>query len=193
MNKKRNKLIKFISVIMASIMMLLMMFSNFKDTHKKVVAEGETIYFDLSAGNVSIGTTYTGYVYQLNEETGTYEENTVSGTHNSNNVYHIYQTKNDKVSWSTELTKEVEADKVDVEKYAIAWDAIAVEEGRSASTNKITVTAVKNTTTNIILDNIWSSAQSQTRGGLDFNVGSVQNCDLNITLKGDNRLQRIFY
>lgn len=193
MNKRGNKLIKFISVIMASIMMLLMMFSNFKDTHKKVVAEGETIYFDLSAGNVSIGTTYTGYVYQLNEETGTYEENTVSGTHNSNNVYHIYQTKNDKVSWSTELTKEVEADKVDVEKYAIAWDAIAVEEGRSASTNKITVTAVKNTTTNIILDNIWSSAQSQTRGGLDFNVGSVQNCDLNITLKGDNRLQRIFY
>ncbi len=64
----------------------------------ETLAADEYIYFDLAAGNVEIGKTvggvkkYSGYVYVLDDSTGTATATLVTGDHKDNNKYYIYQS-----------------------------------------------------------------------------------------------------
>ncbi len=174
----------------------------------------EYIYFDLSAGNVTInGSSYTGYVYQKNGDAFTTK--TISGTFSSGQAYYVYQsygganapdgyfdvatgtyiiptrtpvTHNDK-EWEDYITNNS-----NVEEVITAWITAASEAERISTPNTITIKG--NLDATLIIDNLWSSdhkyGTSRTTGGISFIPGS-NGSHLIIEAKGDNRFGNIFY
>jgi len=75
-------------IIMFLISMLIILSQNIKESKADEV---NYIYFDLSAGNVTIDkSTYTGYVFKT--VSGTTSTVTITGTHKSSNNYYVYQS-----------------------------------------------------------------------------------------------------
>ena len=208
-NSKKYKSNRFIFTIITSVVMaFLLVLSNLTGDKLNVTAESNIIYFDLAAGNVTIeNTTYSGSVYELDVETNKYSIKTVSGTRASNDVYHIYQTgledENDPTSRFRyedvgvdtsipQILKENGVKETDVVAYMNAWDDLAKNTYKRTPTNgKININAA-GTTTNIVLDNIWSNYQDS-NGSLNIPNHSTKNSVTNLQLKGDNRLLRLCY
>ena len=193
---KEKKISKFRKVILTIISFLMMvsfvMLSDFSSKKINANAAETIIELDLNAGNISISsTTYSGYVYELNASNN-YVAKSVSGTHRADNVYYIYQTKQDKITRSTDLSRKLTADIKDVEAYYQEWDEIARNDGRSPTNNRVDISA-SGVTTNIVLDNIWSTYQNETSGGINLPNHSTANSITTIKLKGDSRLYRINY
>lgn len=145
----------------------------------------EYIYFDLSAGNVTINsttdnTTYTGYAYALD---GTIV--TITGNHSDDNRYYIFQTtssyianqvnlyENDPSSITspvvtslgynvyfqeyTDLSSVTDSfiNNTDINGVISEWKTKATEAGRVATANWVTIKG--NATFDVVIDNLWSS------------------------------------
>ena len=172
-------------------------------------ADVEYVYFDLSAGNVTItGSTYKGYRYDGNETAQEY-----TGTLATGAAYYVYQSNGNKqtgyvdgvlmlpthtpvtydgMSWGDYVT-----DNSDVEAVIGAWLEAADAAGRKATSNRIAVTGKVNST--IVIDNIYSSfheyGTGRKNGGISFipNEGNSVASSLTIGMIGDNRLGNIYY
>ncbi len=193
------------------------------------VSESNYVYFDLAAGNVSIGTTYSGTIYVNGVAT------TVSGSHDSKNVYYVYQSSTttddydkshtgyktvadfenkvkptipdyDPVTRNGQLWSEFITNNNDVNSVITAWyvgmdktskDKRADLKGRTATGNRITVTAAANSSFNLVIDDIYSTYQtpssSRKDGGITYSPAKTQNCVLTVNLIGDNRVGNIYY
>ena len=177
-------------------------------------ANVEYIYFDLSAGNITIsGSTYTGYIYQKNGDAFTTE--TVSGTFSSGKAYYVYQSyggatapdgyfdvatgtyilpTRTPVTHNGEEWEDYITNNPNVEEVIAAWITDASEADRSSTPNTITIKG--NLDATLIIDNLWSSnhnyGTSKTTGGISFIPGS-NGSHLTIEAKGDNRFGNIFY
>ncbi|MBQ9071035.1 MAG: hypothetical protein IJY23_06805 [Clostridia bacterium] len=179
-------------------------------------ADVEYIYFDLSAGNVSIsGNSYTGYAYQKNDD-NSFTTVTLSGTLGENQAYYVYQSKGietsspdgyfvlgtdgeknytlptrAKVTHNGKTWQEYITNNTDVEGVIAAWIAFS---GRTATSNRIAVSGTLDAT--LVIDNLYSkyisaAATGRTDGGLSFvPQGKSQ---LRVELVGDNRFGNVFY
>ena len=174
------------------------------------------IYFDLSAGNVTIdGSNYTGFRF---DGTGTAKE--VTGTLEDGQSYYVYQSNADNktetglfdtaepgeepvykvqlpeydrvTDWARFITNNTD---IDSETGVIAtWNKLAAEAGRSGTPNTIKVSG--NLTCSMTIDNVWSSyqqssSQSETEGALKFDPSD--DAKLTLNFKGDNRFATIYY
>ena len=198
-------------------------------TLNEVVKESNYVYFDLAAGNVTIGNTYTGYIYVNGEAKKVY------GSHKISNVYYVYQSSTttddydkshtgyktvadfenkvkptipdyDPVTRNGQLWSEFITNNNDVNSVITAWyvgmdetsiDKRADLKGRTATGNRITVTAAANSSFNLVIDDIYSTYQTQSQsrqdGGITFSPAKTQNCVLTVNLIGDNRVGNIYY
>lgn len=169
-----------------------------------------TIYFDLSLGNVSISTDgYSGRVYVWD---GTqYNDTSITGDHNSSNVYYVFQSNGDKKGYVTmegntitgvwypdytEITGWGESIKgnYDVATVASQWITKAGNTQRAATGNCVSLRG--NSTFNVLLDDVWTncggSGSGRTSGGVTLSTGTTS-ATLNLMFKGNNRLENIFY
>jgi len=178
--------------------------------------EVQYIYFDLAAGNVTIGPSgYTGYVYVSGGDTPT----EIKGKHEDSNKYYVYQStaQNRKEtgyvngvakiantckiptynrvshgiqSWSNYITNNT-----DVKGVSKAWDDAAADVGRTGTPYKITFTSGSNY--DVTIDNIWSTYHevnhSRTTGGIGAHLGTSRNTKITLRLKGDNRVGCVHY
>lgn len=198
-------------------------------TLNEVVKESNYVYFDLAAGNVTIGNTYTGYIYVNGEAKKVY------GSHKTSNVYYVYQSSTttddydkshtgyktvadfenkvkptipdyDPVTRNGQLWSEFITNNNDVNSVITAWyvgmdetsiDKRADLKGRTATGNRITVTAAANSTFNLVIDDIYSTYQTQSQsrqdGGITYSPATTKNCVLTVNLIGDNRVGNIYY
>lgn len=198
-------------------------------TLNEVVKESNYVYFDLAAGNVTIGNTYTGYIYVNGEAKKVY------GSHKTSNVYYVYQSSTttddydkshtgyktvadfenkvkptipdyDPVTRNGQLWSEFITNNNDVNSVITAWyvgmdetsiDKRADLKGRTATGNRITVTAAANSSFNLVIDDIYSTYQTQSQsrqdGGITYSPAKTQNCVLTVNLIGDNRVGNIYY
>ena len=196
-------------------------------TLNEVVKESDYVYFDLAAGNVTIGNTYTGYIYVNGEAKKVY------GSHKTSNVYYVYQSSTtiddydkshtgyktvadfenkvkptipdyDPVTRNGQLWSEFITNNNDVNSVITAWyvgmdetsiDKRADLKGRTATGNRITVTAAANSSFNLVIDDIYSTYQTQSQsrqdGGITYSPAKTQNCVLTVNLIGDNRVGNI--
>ncbi|MBQ2771456.1 MAG: hypothetical protein IJE95_01915 [Methanocorpusculum sp.] len=178
---------------------------------EKPLTDGTYIYFDLSAGDVTIdGNYYSGSYYDSSNR-----RVTISGDYSPSNKYYVYQSNtntNHKPTISAENTlisvpqyERVQSptgsgswgdyitNNTDVEGIISNWKTEAGEVGRESTSNWISVTG--SGTYNITIDNLWSSkqtdAESRSDGGIAFNPGSSGK--LTVNLVGDNRFGNIHY
>ena len=170
------------------------------------------IYFDLSAGDVTInGDSYSGSYFDSSDN-----KVTISGDHSTSNKYYVYQsntTTNHKPTISAEntLTSVPQYNRVqsptgtgrwgayitnnsDVEAVVTNWTTQAGKVERTPTPNKISVSG--SGTYNLTIDNLWSSyisnSQSRNTGGISFNP-SGEGSSLTVNFKGDNRFGNIYY
>lgn len=187
------------------------------DTNSIAVGDPSYIYFDLAAGNVTIGkSTYTGYVFV----NGVVTE--VKGTHVDGNKYYVYQSTdlnkentgyekkeemNDSSKCRIPVYNRVNHDgrpwtayvtnNTDVYSVSRNWETAAANSGRTATGNKIIFAQASNYTADVTLDNIWSKYHvknaSRTDGGITADLGTQKGTTLKLQLKGDNRFGNIHY
>lgn len=176
-----------------------------------LAAEPNYVYFDLSAGSVTInGSTgqYTGYRYDGNASTVT-----VTGNIADAEAFYVYQSNGDintglidgawvlpthtavlhnGMSWGDYVTNNS-----DVEAVIAAWNTSAPLASRQSTPNRIVVTGQVNVM--VVIDNIWSSfhqyGASVTTGAIDFQPGSSNSTPSSVTIQtvGDNRVGNIYY
>jgi len=155
------------------------------DTAPVPAAVDDYIYFDLAAGNVTIGkNNYNGYVYvagvktpvSATSRTGTekfyiYQSNPSaaedSPTHPNNTGYETNDDFTAKTGCRVPVYKRVENDgkpwteyitnNSDVYAVSRAWETAAASFGRTATKNYITFAEASNYTADVTIDNIWSS------------------------------------
>lgn len=187
------------------------------DTNSIAVGDSSYIYFDLAAGNVTIGkSTYTGYVFV----NGVVTE--VKGTHVDGNKYYVYQSTdlnkentgyekkeemNDSSKCRIPVYNRVNHDgrpwtayvtnNTDVYSVSRNWETAAANSGRTATGNKIIFAQASNYTADVTLDNIWSSYQqsatSRSTGGIAADLRKNNNTTIRLRLKGDNRVGNVHY
>lgn len=178
--------------------------------------ETEFIYFDLSAGNVSInGTSYTGYVYQ--KSGGAFSKVTVSGTLEANQEYYVYQSvggssnpdgyftlgeggvkeftipERTPVKVNGRLWREYVTNNTNVNGVINDW---ITHSGRTGTSNYISVSGAVDCT--LVIDNVYSThavaGTSRTTGGIGFHVnGFSAASSLTVKTVGDNRLNNIHF
>ena len=160
------------------------------------------IYFDLSAGSVTINaSSYSGYLWVDGVATN------FTGTHSAENQYYVFQSNNgdatqeyddfgvpvyDRVTHNGEDWGSYITNNTDIAGVVSNWDSAAGAIGRVSTANYITVTG--NGVYDITIDNLWStynpSNTARTTGGIGFDTsGGV----LTIRAKGDNRFGNIHY
>lgn len=187
-----------------------------------VTEESGYIYFDLAAGNVTIGkSTYSGSVFVDGDV------KPVSGTHAAENKYYVYQSteanrletgyektddytnktncripvynrvQNGEILWTDYVTNNT-----DVKKVSENWENAAAASGRTATKNRITFNSESGYSADVTIDNIWtsyraSSAEGRTTGGIGANLkNSNINClntHIQLRLKGDSRVGCVHY
>lgn len=181
---------------------------------------GNTVYFDLSLGDVIINnSTCSGYIY-VNGRSRYY---TVD--FDQSKTYYVFQSPAGQASsygWSSETIKLPDWSRKGVttqnggtvaitgysanDAYAVAtdWSQKATNVGRTPTSHYISITG-SSMTCNVTVDNVWSDFQQfsgysnisggvgggRTTGGISVNPGTGTN--VNITLKGDSRFGNIFY
>ncbi|MBQ4134515.1 MAG: hypothetical protein IJD66_03285 [Methanocorpusculum sp.] len=167
------------------------------------------IYFDLSAGDVTInGNSYSGSYYDSSNS-----KVTISGTHSASNKYYVYQSdQNHKPTFSENtLTSVPQYNRVqsptdsgtwgnyitnnsDVKAVVTSWNTQAGKVERTPTPHKISVSG--SDTYDLTIDNLWSSyisnSQSRNTGGISFNP-SGEGSSLTVNFKGDNRFGNIYY
>lgn len=169
------------------------------------VTTDDTIYFDLSLGNVKItASSYQGYIYQRDLGKAV----PVRGDHAKTNKYYIYQSTDanraasgintaaevivpqySRVSgWADYIT-----DNDSVTDVVTAWPGKAAAVGRAATPYRVAVSG--NSSYDVTIDNIWSSycevSVSRNTAGVGFiptGKGSMS-----LTYVGDNRLEALHY
>lgn len=194
--------------------------TSWVDEPREVTA-GEKIYFDLAAGNVSIGTsTYEGKVYVNGNAT------TVSGTHVSSNRYYVYQSTGDTsgdydkshtgyastsdfnsrsncripnypgVTYGTQSWADYITNNSNVQNVTTNWTTAVAATGRTSTANYITVNGAVGKC-DLTIDNLYSTYEdastSRTTSGICFIPGTNTSKTLVIRLKGDNRFGAITY
>ena len=178
-------------------------------TASKDPESGETIYFDLSAGMITIaGNSYTGYRYD-----GSSTASKITGTLQTGQNYYVYQSDGDVntgfVNGSSSVTLPVHtrvthngedwadyvADNSDVNDVIRAWNTSAPAAGRKSTPNYIKITG--KVTSTMTIDSLWSSHHesgvSKTTGGIGYIPGAVKGAELCLYFKGDNRFGNIYY
>ena len=173
-----------------------------------------TIYFDLAAGNVTLGSTYNGKVYVNGTETE------ISGTHEAGNVYYVYQSTESNRSSSGiiqengintfvrppynavkraqgELWRDYIINNTNVVEVIDNWVTDVANAGRKGTPHYITVNAVEGNKYQLTIDNLYSTHQTQSQsrrdGGIAFEPETIKNCHLIIKTVGDNRFGNIHY
>lgn len=173
-----------------------------------------TIYFDLAAGNVTLGSTYSGKVYV----NGTEQE--VSGTHDAGNVYYVYQSTESNQNTSGiiqtngintfvrpiynavkraqgEFWRDYIINNTNVVEVIDNWVTDVENAGRKGTPHYITVNAVEGNKYQLTIDNLYSTHQTQSQsrrdGGIAFEPETIKNCHLIIKTVGDNRFGNIHY
>lgn len=173
-----------------------------------------TIYFDLAAGNVTLGSTYNGKVYVNGTETE------ISGTHEAGNVYYVYQSTESNRSSSGiiqengintfvrppynavkraqgEFWRDYIINNTNVVEVIDNWVTDVANAGRKGTPHYITVNAVEGNKYQLTIDNLYSTHQTQSQsrrdGGIAFEPETIKNCHLIIKTVGDNRFGNIHY
>ena len=170
-----------------------------------IVMFTDTIYFDLSLGDVIItDTKYLGsiYVQNLNKAIK------ISGDHKSDNQYYIYQSGSSPAGtgvnpdgqsvtvpdlsgidgWAGTITNND-----NVKNVVGAWNEKAGEAGRTSTKNRIDISG--SSTFNITIDDIWSNyiEPSNTRSTGSIAFRAADSGKMNLTFVDDNRLDHIYY
>ena len=173
-----------------------------------------TIYFDLAAGNVTLGSTYSGKVYVNGTET------VISGPHVAGNVYYVYQSTESNRSSSGiiqengintfvrppynavkraqgELWRDYIINNTNVVEVIDNWVTDVANAGREGTPHYITVNAAEGNKYQLTIDNLYSTHQTQSQsrhdGGIAFEPKTIKNCQLIIKTVGDNRFGNIHY
>jgi len=181
-------------------------------TNELADEQDEYIYFDLAAGNVTIGAkTYSGKIYV----NGVAKD--VNGTHDSTNKYYIYQSTEanradtgyeddtaykansgcrvpvyKRVMYEGKPWTEYITNNTDVKAVSEAWETAAKEAGRTAvgeqvsfTGNHIIFTANSKYTADVTIDNIWTYFQipGPSRSEGGITAHFVANRDINITIR----------
>ncbi len=195
------------------------------DTPADVVAidPNDYIYFDLAAGNITIGKdTYSGAVYV----NGT--SYPISGTHEAGNHYYIYQSnKTDTASvgyyTKTGYTSTTEADNhtnctvpnyarvaydgkswsnyvtnnIDVYTVSNKWDIAAKDAKREGTDHRIIFAPASDYSADVTIDNIWSTyyqaSTSRQNGGIGAHLDNQTGTLITLRMKGDNRVGCVHY
>lgn len=193
----KKSLTKTLKVFLMVAFLSLTLIVSFSKNINVSAAEGPTIYFNLSLGNVTItATTYEGY-----NEYGT----EISGTHSSNNNYYVFQSyegwnysehgipQYDRVKYNDQSWGDYITNNTNVNEIASQWSAVATAVGRESTPYYIAITG--NSTYNITIDNLWSTmnegSTSRKTGGISF-IPSKGGQAI-IKLKGDTRFGNIHY
>jgi len=178
------------------------------------LAEDKLFVFDLSMGSVTIGSTFSGQGYVKNGNT--WSIGTLKGNHDDGNKYYIFQSGIKTVNLdgntltltatdidnSLMINKTVVHDPVNNTGVVQTWAAAAT--GRTSTANYIVIgngNTAKGGTFDVTIDDIWSThrinsdsyAQDKGMGGIDVYSANSQNFNVTIRLKGDNRLEHLFY
>ena len=182
----------------------------------------EYIYLDLAAGNVTINaTTYSGARY---EKTG--EESLVLVTKTNESykasedvVFYVYQSTEttrkagkgiiqdgkfispgyDQVKHGTQFWRDYITNNTDVDAVIENWVTDAKTAGREGTKYRIQVNAAANTSYKLIIDDVYSTYQTQSQGRKDGGIAfspigdACKNCTLTVVTVGDNRLGNIHY
>ena len=182
---KKIKLRHIILPILAILLLLLSIMFIGDTTVTSVNAETTEIILDLRYGNIRIDQDqYTYYDSTKTKQTG---------THVDGNYYHIIQTNEDGTAASDINWNEVTADVTDVVNYAKQWDASARNVGRTPTANNVIISS-EGVPQTVILDNIWSTHQNGSTGGVNVqDMNTLNNTHITLKLKGDNRLGYLYY
>ena len=166
------------------------------------------VYFDLSAGNVTItGNHYVGYRFD-----GQTTAQKIEGDLGAGQSYYVYQSdkddygtgligtemvlpEHDRVTYGGKSWGEYITNNTDVNAVIGAWNS-ATSGNRAATPNLIDIKG--KTDAVMIIDSLWSSdhthGASAISGGIRFIPGSsVTGASLTLYLKGDNRFGNVFY
>lgn len=163
------------------------------------------IYLDLAAGNITINaSSYTGYQYVKDGETGVYTATPVTETKQANTRFYIYQTNKDDPKtldeWRTLsytdiqdkwMINQTDIDDVVIKNWEIENTGDGTKTARVATSNYITVNAAAT----IVLDNVWSTYYSFGQGRKTAGLAITKNGHFTtqVLLKGDNRLVNVLY
>lgn len=172
------------------------------------VMDDSFVYLDLSCGIITIsGKTYTGKRYDGNSTAVN-----ITGTLTDDQKIWVYQSggnintgiiddeliipEYNSLEYGGESWGEFITDNTDVNSVITGWDsAVAVDNERVATSNYVVFNGTP--VCDVVLDNIWSSYQERsagrTKGSLSLHAGSNKNWNVNLYLKGDNRLGSIHY
>lgn len=170
----------------------------------------EYIVFDLAKGNVTIGSTYSGFAYVKNAETNQWELIQVSGKARTNNdrYYVLQSTTKSSISidhenailtaTATDIDNELMINKTDVQSVYDNWEAAATATGRAPTSHYITLSQAGRSC-DLTIDDIWSNNQVPSQsylgynGGLHINIQGQANMKVTLRLRGDNRLHYLYY
>ena len=168
----------------------------------------EYIVFDLAKGNVTIGSTYSGYVYTYNETEAKWELVSVSGKARSDSdKYYVFQSttkssveiNGDELTLvSTDIDNAMLVNNTDVQAVYDQWESTAKAQGKNPTANYIVISSASRNC-NVTIDDIWSNnhqpSQSYTEknGGIHVNIANTQNMNVTVQLRGDNRVPYFYY
>lgn len=206
MKNKRMKILIILGILITFIFICREIFSNLFYSAAEEENFSDYIIFDLAAGNITINsTTYTGYTYEINEN-NEYTAVKKTGSHLETNRYYVMQsTDNNRnlvyidstivLPTYTDIDENKFKNNTDVEQVIELWDNMVAEEQKTEylrvpTNNNITITG--SLTLDMTIDNIWSTYQVSTKGGINV-TASAANTNVTLKLKGDNRLGNLFY
>ena len=168
----------------------------------------EYIVFDLSSGDIAIGSTYSGYVYTYNQTISKWELTKVEQvTHKNGDKFYIFQSGTKKsvklngdmlTLTSIDIDNQIVIDKTDVESVYNTWEQKAIESGRESTENYIKLTKAS-MNFDLTIDDIWSknhvasNKYNENNGGINIPIGDTKNMTVDLKLKGDNRIHYLYY
>ncbi len=166
------------------------------------------IVFDLAKGTVTIGETYSGYVYTYNETDAKWELVSVSGkTRSDSDQYYIFQSttkssvtvNGDELTLvTTDIDNAMLVNNTDVQAVYDQWQSKATAQSKSPTSNYVVIDKASRSC-NVTIDGIWSSnhqpsqSYSGKNGGIHVNIGSTANMQVSLRLRGDNRVPYFYY
>ena len=173
----------------------------------------EYVVFDLAASSVYINQNdYTGSYYVSTDGVWSLTAAKTKATRTGSEKFYVFQStavKSATISGNILTITYVNIDNnmminnSNVTEVMNNWHAAATAAGRQSTANYITVTTCPNLYTELVIDNIWSTNQSGGssyaasttwgNGGLNVNVAGVDNMNVTVKLRGDNRLAHLYY
>lgn len=203
-HSSKNRIFARLSLFLVAVSMLIYMIPFFAWAEEEPAPT--YIYFDLSAGSVTIaGNSYTGYRYD-----GADTATEITGTLAEGEAYYVYQSDgdintglidgemvlptHDRVTYDGKLWGDYVTNNSDVEAVIKAWLESPENQTRIATPNRIAVSGKVGCT--LVVDSIWSSyhvnGTSRKDGGISFNPSSTASI-LTVQTVGDNRVGNIYY